>query len=198
MPDSEDITFEGTTYAAPSDYASRLSAINATLQFTNIKGKDYAQVNQRILAFWSLFPNGRIVTKKLFDDEKRCDFEAMVYRDQADEKPAATGHAFEVKSGHINSTSYVENCETSAIGRALGFMGIGATTAIASAEEVMGAAALQDAQQIAGEPKMPPAQGEFTARCQSCGRAYVFHDVNSYMTFLNNPGCCPNPAWEVE
>lgn len=125
------------TYDSVSDYARRLSAINSTLQFTTIKGKEYAQVNQRILAFWGLFPNGRIATKKLFDNEKRCDFEAAVYRDQADEKPAATGHAFEVKAGNINSTSYVENCETSAIGRALGFLGIGATTAIASAEEVL-------------------------------------------------------------
>jgi hypothetical protein len=49
----------------------------------------------------------------------------------------ATGMAQEDKSSsRINQTSYVENCETSAIGRALGFMGIGIETSIATADEV--------------------------------------------------------------
>jgi len=47
----------------------------------------------------------------------------------------ATGHALEKKdSTFINQTSYIENCETSAVGRALGILGIGVDTAIASAE----------------------------------------------------------------
>ena len=49
----------------------------------------------------------------------------------------AVGHAHETRSGsHINKTSFVENCETSAVGRALGMMGIGIDTSIASANEV--------------------------------------------------------------
>ncbi|MCX7002298.1 MAG: hypothetical protein NTV22_03380 [bacterium] len=48
----------------------------------------------------------------------------------------ATGHAFEKQgSNYVNRTSYIENCETSAVGRALGILGIGVDTAIASAEE---------------------------------------------------------------
>lgn len=127
-----------------AEYAERLASINEQLQFTKIKGKDYAQVNQRILAFWSLFPNGRIVTIQIRDDEQRCDFKCLVYRDASDAEPTVTGHAFEVREGTINGTSYVENCETSAIGRALGLLGIGATTAVASAEEVANAIAQQE------------------------------------------------------
>ena len=56
----------------------------------------------------------------------------------------ATGHAHEERaSSHINKTSYVENCETSAIGRALAMMGIGIDTSIASANEVNDAIAKQ-------------------------------------------------------
>jgi len=59
----------------------------------------------------------------------------------------ATGHAFEKKaSTFINQTSYIENCETSAVGRALGILGIGVDTAIASAEEVATAQANQQPQ----------------------------------------------------
>lgn len=139
-----------------SDYAERLSAANKSLRFTNIRGKEYAEVNQRILAFWALFPEGRIVTDKVMDDGQRCEFKCYVFRDEGDEKPATTGHAYEVKQGNVNSTSYVENCETSAIGRALGLLGIGATTAIASADEVLNAMAQRQAQQ----GRQPPATGQ--------------------------------------
>lgn len=127
-----------------SDYSQRLSAANAQIAHTNIKGKEYAEVNQRILAFWSLFPDGRIATYKDYCDEQRCDFHCEVYRNYEDERPAATGHAFETRDSYINKTSYVENCETSAIGRALGLLGIGATNAIASAEEVANAIEQQE------------------------------------------------------
>ena len=111
--------------------------INKRLRRTNIKGKDYIEVNQRILAFWELFPNGRILTEKISDDGKRCDFRAAV---MDGDTVLATGHAFEFQgSGMVNKTSYVENAETSAIGRALGILGIGITESIASAEEVQAA-----------------------------------------------------------
>ena len=60
----------------------------------------------------------------------------------------ATGIAEEIKSNSgINKTSYVENCETSAWGRALGNFGIGIDTSIASANEVANAVANQDDRQ---------------------------------------------------
>ena len=58
----------------------------------------------------------------------------------------ATGHAHEERgSSNINKTSFVENCETSAIGRALAMLGIGIDTSIASANEVEDAIAQQQA-----------------------------------------------------
>lgn len=179
------------------NYIERLNDVNSRINTTNIKGKSYAEVNQRVLAFWELFPNGRIVTKQLADDGSRCEFMAAVYRDKADEQATSTGHAFEVKSGHINSTSYIENCETSAVGRALAFMGIGATVAIASADEVANAIATQEAQPTR-EKKEPPAQGEFTAKCKNCGKRYTFNSQEQYKGFLTDPKCCPKPDWQVE
>ena len=111
--------------------------INKRLKRVNIKGKDYIEVNQRILAFWELYPDGKIITEKLSDDGKRCDFKAFIYNG---ESVLATGHAFEFQgAGMVNKTSYVENAETSAVGRALGMLGIGITESIASAEEVQAA-----------------------------------------------------------
>lgn len=111
--------------------------INKRLRRTNIKGKDYIEVNQRILAFWELYPNGRITTELLADDGKRCTFKASVYDG---DNLLATGHSFEFQgAGMVNKTSYVENCETSAVGRALGMLGIGVTESIASADEVQAA-----------------------------------------------------------
>lgn len=133
-----------------ANYAERLAAVNSTLLFTNIKGKEYAEVNQRILAFWSLFPEGRIECEVMSDTGQRIDMEARTYRTAVEDRPATVAHAFEVKGGAINSTSYVENCETSAVGRALGLLGIGANTAVASAEEVLNAIAQQEA---ASKPK---------------------------------------------
>ena len=58
----------------------------------------------------------------------------------------ATGLAFERQdASNLNKTSYIENCETSAIGRALGFIGLGSEKSIASAEEVSNAIATQEA-----------------------------------------------------
>lgn len=111
--------------------------INKRLKRTNIKGRDYIEVNQRILAFWELYPDGRIITEKLNDDGNRCDFIARVY---SNGDLLSTGHAFEFQgAGMVNKTSYVENAETSAVGRALGILGIGITESIASADEVQSA-----------------------------------------------------------
>ena len=119
--------------------------INKRLKRTNIKGRDYIEVNQRILAFWEMYPNGRITTELLADDGKRCTFKAAVYDG---DNLLATGHSFEFQgAGMVNKTSYVENCETSAVGRALGMLGIGVTESIASADEVQAAIEHQQRQE---------------------------------------------------
>ncbi len=132
--------------------------VNDRLTRTNIKGRQYIDVAQRIQGFWELYPQGRIVTEMVADDGKRCVFKAEAY-DMAEGGAGllATGHAYEVNSGRgVNATSYIENCETSAVGRALGMLGIGSTDSIASADEVMNAQQRQ-AQAAKAPAKAAPA-----------------------------------------
>lgn len=87
----------------------------------------YVEVADRIPLFWEKYPEGaiRTVLKKFEDDE--VIFIAQLYAMNDDIEPVATGWAHEVVgSSHINKTSAIENCETSAVGRALanlGFLG---------------------------------------------------------------------------
>lgn len=130
-----------------TNYYDRLRAVNDLMRTTNIRGKEYAEVNQRILAFYYLFPDGRIVTHIDSITAERVDMTAYIYRNAAEQEAklvSATGHAFEDRKGTINQTSYVENCETSAIGRALAALGVGIMGAVASADEVQNAINLQE------------------------------------------------------
>lgn len=117
-----------------------LAEINNKLKTIDIKGKDYVEVNERLKAFWELCPNGRIKTDIISIQDGICVIKAFVYEDKKDENPRAEGTAYEKEgSTFINKTSYIENCETSAIGRALGNAGIGIDTSVASYEEVANA-----------------------------------------------------------
>ena len=116
---------------------------NKTIKTTDVKGKDYAEVNQRIKAFRMLYPSGTILTEMVSNENGVCIFKASVY--DGDDHILATGTAYEKEgSTFINKTSYIENCETSAVGRALGMCGFGIDTSIASAEEVQNAIANQE------------------------------------------------------
>ena len=124
---------------------------NATLKTVDVKNKAYVEVNQRIKAFRMLQPNGSIVTELLSDDGERCVFRAIV--SDVNGLVLGTGTAFEMKgSSFINKTSYIENCETSAVGRALAMCGIGIDVSIASAEEVQNA--INNQQEIPKEEMM--------------------------------------------
>ena len=116
----------------------QLKKANETLNTTNIKGKEYAEVNQRIKAFRMVYPNGAIITDMLSNENGVCVFKATIYNE--DQIIIGTGTAYEKEtSSFINKTSYIENCETSAVGRALGMCGFGIDTSVASAEEVQNA-----------------------------------------------------------
>lgn len=118
-----------------------LAKVNAEIKTVNIKGKEYAEVPQRISAFRKLFPEGTIETEMLACADGVCVFKAIA---RNGENILGTGHAYEKEgSTFINKTSYIENCETSAVGRALGNIGIGSETSVASAEEVQNAIANQ-------------------------------------------------------
>lgn len=115
---------------------------NETIRTTNIKGKEYAEVNQRIKAFRMIYPTGSIRTEMVQNENGVCIFRATIWDDT---NLLATGTAYEKEnSTFINKTSYIENCETSAIGRALGIAGFGIDTSVASAEEVQNAIANQE------------------------------------------------------
>ena len=94
----------------------------------------YANVNERVLAYRKIYPNRRIETEILEITEDKIRMKATVYNDE--NEILATGHAGEVKGGIINTVSMIENCETSAVGRALGFAGFGIDGGIASEQEI--------------------------------------------------------------
>ena len=124
---------------------------NETIRTTDIKGKEYAEVNQRIKAFRMIFPTGIINTELVSNENGICIFRAVVgYRDEMGNNfVIASGTAYEKEnSTFINKTSYIENCETSAVGRALGMAGFGIDTSVASAEEVANAMTQQDANKV--------------------------------------------------
>ena len=108
----------------------------------NIKGKEYVEVNERIKYFRENYDNTAILTYLLSDIDDKCTFKAEIL---VDGECVAVGHAYEVEgSSFINKTSYIENCETSAVGRCLGFLNIGLVGSIATADEVSNAIHQQD------------------------------------------------------
>lgn len=121
----------------------RLEEVNKTLATLDIKGKDYVPVNERIKAFRHIYPRGRIVTEIIGLDNGVCTMKCEVWDD--DGRLLATGHSQEKEgSTFINKTSFIENCETSVVGRALGNCGIGLDCGFASYEEVANAKAQQE------------------------------------------------------
>lgn len=112
-----------------------LKRVNEHLESMNIKGKEYVPVTERVKAFRELLPEGEITTEILHLDDEKVVMKTTI-RDEVG-KILATGIAMEKEgSTFINKTSHFEVCETSAVGRALGFIGIGIDASMASAEEV--------------------------------------------------------------
>ena len=115
------------------------------MKSVNIKGKEYIPVNERIKYFNKNYPNGSIKTEIVELNDKRIIMKAVVVPDVSNPERYFTGFSYETEnSTFINKTSFIENCETSVIGRALGTMGIGIDNSIASAEEVKWATEKQE------------------------------------------------------
>jgi len=82
--------------------------------------EDYETVEERLVKFWKEHPDGRIETTLVESTLQRFIVKAAVYRTEVDASAWTTGYAEEtVSTRGVNSTSALENCETSAIGRAL-------------------------------------------------------------------------------
>ena len=105
------------------------------LKTIDVKGKKYVEVHERLKYFRTNYKNHSLITEVVEKTDNSIMIKAVITNEEG--KVIATGLAEEVKgSSFINKTSYVENCETSAWGRALGNLGIGVETSIASAEEI--------------------------------------------------------------
>lgn len=116
---------------------------NASLKPIDVKGKQYAPVTERIKAFRMIHPEGGIITEIVSIEGGVCVIRATVTT--AEGHVLGTGTAYEKESSsYINKTSYIENCETSAVGRALGMAGYGIDGSMASAEELLNAIKQQE------------------------------------------------------
>ena len=106
---------------------------------------DYETVEERLVKYWKDHPDGQIHTKLLDSTASRFIVEASIYRTEADSRPWTTGLAEETVQGRgVNATSALENCETSAIGRALANAGYATKGKRASREEMSKVAASQE------------------------------------------------------
>lgn len=113
----------------------QIEEANSEIQTIQLKSKNYAPVNERIKAFRKVYPTGSIMTAIESQDDKTITMITTI-RDE-DDNIIATGRASETKTENgINATRLIENCETSAVGRALGMAGFGVDTAVASAEDM--------------------------------------------------------------
>lgn len=104
-----------------------------------ISAKKYAEVHERVKAFRKVYPNGTIKSEMVKFEDGICIFKCSIANNDGELLSTATASeklTGDSKKDYINQTSMLENCETSAVGRALGFAGFGVDTAIASAEEV--------------------------------------------------------------
>jgi len=117
-----------------------------------IKGKDYVEVHERIKFFRENFKDYALLSEMISNENGVCIFKSSVIN--PDGITLATGYAYEKDgSSFINKTSYIENCETSSWGRALGNFGIGIDTSIASYEEVANAVRQQEITKLNGGGK---------------------------------------------
>lgn len=126
------------------------------IQTIDIKGKKYATVDSRVEFFREKFPTWSLETEyPILDLDKGVCVCRAIVKDESG-KIVADGYAHEWQSkpgSMVNKTSYIENAQTSAVGRALGFIGIGINgMGIATAEEVQTA--------IAHQNDLPPTKKE--------------------------------------
>lgn len=101
--------------------------------------EEYETVAERLKRWWDAYPAGAIVTTMVHYDGQTVVFRAEGFAARDEERPIAVGFAEEVlNSSPVNKTSFVENAETSAVGRMIGNspLGSGDPAKRASREEM--------------------------------------------------------------
>ena len=131
------------------------------------KGKAYVLVSDRVNYFNEVYPDGSIQTQLISDPTADMVVVKAIVTPDAKEQRCFTGYSqakWSDTSSFVNKTSALENCETSAVGRALAFMGIGVIDSIASVDEIKKAS-------IPDLSKPPESNdNEFKGSvCQKCG-----------------------------
>lgn len=119
------------------------------MKAVNIKGKDYITVNERLKHFRAegVFTNWAILESIVSLDDKEGVFKVEILNEHGN--LIVSAHAQEYRdSSYINKTSFLENGFTSALGRALGYLGIGIDASIATADEVTNAVQNQSNTQV--------------------------------------------------
>lgn len=126
------------------------------LKTVSIQGRQYITVSERILGFHDTYKNGSISTELVSDKEGIVVIKATVTPDTDKPNRFFTGYSQADKTqGMVNKTSHIENCETSAVGRALGFLGIGIIDAVASVDELAKAGVPTKTQYVAPKSSGP-------------------------------------------
>ena len=144
------------------------------LKTINIKGKEYAPVSERIKYFRENFQGWAIITELVEFTNEYVIIKASII--DPDGLVKSTGLAQEDRNAsNINKTSFVENCESSAVGRALGIFGIGIDASIASADEVQNAI---EQQTVASQPVSEVEINALKMACEKKGSK--IEDVVSY------------------
>lgn len=98
---------------------------------------NYETVETRLARFWEQFPEGRVETTLMNYDGESCIVRSVIWKHRDDANPTATGYAHEIHTQRgVNMTSFIENCETSSLGRVLSNMGLAKQGARPSREEM--------------------------------------------------------------
>lgn len=119
----------------------------------DIKGKEYVPVNERVIAFRKDHPEWTLATEVESLDKGFVLMKTTIRDEEG--RVISSAYAYEREdASFINKTSFIENCETSAVGRALGFLGIGVDTSIATFEEVANAITNQEQMQKKASVRM--------------------------------------------
>ena len=161
---------------------------NEGLSGIDFKGKNYVMVDRRVMAFRKLFPEGFIRTELVSNNDGVCVMKAVVgINDQTGENVLATGWAYEKEqSSYINKTSYIENCETSAVGRALGFLGLGIEGgAICSAEELANAINNQEKKPIRKDAPATVSKAAEVPKTETPATVYIRKQIREVQAKMN-------------